>query len=245
MLYLRALKKYAYLPLVIVPIYLIITQIWGPSPAIKPYPMLGFAGNIEQTLPLLLLIPLSFLLPDSYEIELSMVSGTRTSRLVQANVLAMLTHFFVSVYLFVLLFRHEDYVPSEYEEILIPIHVPDNYHLLLLLSSGVTLLFFASLFLFVRVALRNCYIPVGIGLLSHVVFKTLTDDIQKLSIPLGWAVFDPFISSYLLSNEVSNSYGLPPIWTINRLLFFILSLILLIITYLLLRREKLHESLGD
>ena len=245
MLYLRALKKYAYLPLVIVPIYLIITQVWGASPAIKPYPMLGFAGNIEQTLPLLLLIPLAFLLPDSYEIELSMVSGTRTSRLVQANVLAMLTHFFVSVYLFVLLFRHEDYVPSEYEEILIPIHVPDNYHLLLLLSSGVTLLFFASLFLFVRVALRNCYIPVGIGLLSHVVFKTLTDDIQKLSIPLGWAVFDPFISTYFIGNGVARKEGLGRIWTHNRILFFFLSLVLFGESYLLLRREKLHENLGD
>ena len=245
MLYLRALKKYAYLPLIIVPVYLIITQVWGASPAIKPYPMLGFVGNIEQTLPLLLLIPLAFLLPDTYEIELSMVSGTRTSRLVQANVLAMLTHFFASVYLFVLLFRHEDYVPNEYEEILIPIHVPDNYHLLILLSSGVTLLFFASLFLFARVALRNCYIPVGIGLLSHVIFKTLTDDIQKQSLPLGWAIFDPFVSSYLLGNEVPRSYDLPPIWTLNRLIFFILSLILLIATHLLLRHEKLHESLGD
>ena len=54
-----------------------------------------------------------------------------------------------------------------------------------------------------------------------------------------------FISTYFIGNGVARKEGLGKIWTHNRILFFFLSLVLFGASYLLLRREKLHENLGD
>ena len=62
---------------------------------------------------------------------------------------------------------------------------------------------------------------------------------------LEYAIVDPFISTYFIGNGVARKEGLGKIWTHNRILFFFLSLVLFGASYLLLRREKLHENLGE
>ena len=53
------------------------------------------------------------------------------------------------------------------------------------------------------------------------------------------------ISSYFIGDTVPNQLGISYMWTINRLLFLVLSAALLIATYLLLRRETLHRHIGE
>ncbi|MBQ7336928.1 MAG: hypothetical protein IJW40_00575 [Clostridia bacterium] len=245
MLYRYAFRKYWFLVLILIPVYAFVTSIWFDSALFMPYPSVGFSGNIEQFLPLILLIPLAFMLPDRSEIELGMVCGVRTSRMVFTRFIAIAVYTYLTVALMILLFRYTPYIPDEYTQILIPIVVPAHYKLYMLASGAVSLLFFGALLLFLRVLCRNCYIPVGIGLFIHIIFKAMSDDIQEGNRALRYASFDPFISTYILGNEVPRMYSMPHLWTLNRLLFLSLALILFIVTYLLLRRERLHESFGD
>ena len=62
---------------------------------------------------------------------------------------------------------------------------------------------------------------------------------------LGRTLMDPFISSYFIGDTIPNQLGIPYMWTINRLLFLVLSAVLLLATYLLLRRETLHRHIGE
>jgi hypothetical protein len=130
-------------------------------------------------------------------------------------------------------------------KLIFPIVIPEGYRWYMLLSLAVTLLFFTALFLFFRVVTRNCYLPVGLGLFVFLFFKERSQDIQTAALGPERALFDPFISCYFLGNSVPASLSLPHLWTLNRLLFLDLGLLLLVVSCLLLRREKLHEGFGE
>ena len=162
-----------------------------------------------------------------------------------SKLLPLVVYGAVSVLAMILLVRDEPFVETDQMRALITISVPDNYKLLLAISVVVTLLFFASVVVFFRVLTRNCYAPVGMGLFVYLFFEAMNKDIRMLKTSLEYAIVDPFISTYFIGNGVARKEGLGKIWTHNRILFFFLSLVLFGASYLLLRREKLHENLGD
>ena len=241
----RCMRKSLYFLAICLPIFVVATRIWEPQCIIMPAPMNGFSGYIEMFLPALMLIPLSLLLHDPFEIELGLVCGVRTSRLFVSKLLPLVVYGAVSVLAMILLVRDEPFVETDQMRALITISVPDNYKLLLAISVVVTLLFFASVVVFFRVLTRNCYAPVGMGLFVYLFFEAMNKDIRMLKTSLEYAIVDPFISTYFIGNGVARKEGLGKIWTHNRILFFFLSLVLFGASYLLLRREKLHENLGD
>ena len=241
----RCMRKSLYFLAICLPFFLVATRIWEPQCIMMPAPMNGFAGYIEMFLPALMLIPLSLLLHDPFEIELGLVSGVRTSRLFFSKLLPLVVYGAVSVLAMILLVRDEPFVETDQMRALITISVPDNYKLLLAISVVVTLLFFASVVVFFRVLTRNCYAPVGMGLFIYLFFEAMNKDIRMLKTGLEYAIVDPFISTYFIGNGVARKEGLGKIWTHNRILFFFLSLVLFGAAYIMLRREKLHENLGD
>ena len=241
----RCMRRSLYFLAICLPIFVVVTRIWEPQCIILPAPMNGFASYIELFLPPLLLIPLSLLLHDPFEIELGLVCGVRTSRLFISKLLPLVVYGAVSVLAMILLVRDEPFVETNQLRALIPIVVPDNYKLLLAISVVVTLLFFASVVVFFRVLTRNCYAPVGMGLFVYLFFEAMNKDIRMLKTGLEYAIVDPFISTYFIGNGVARKEGLGKIWTHNRILFFFLALVLFGAAYIMLRREKLHENLGE
>ena len=241
----RCMRRSLYFLAICLPIFVVATRIWEPQCIILPAPMNGFASYIELFLPPLLLIPLSFLLYDSFEIELGLVSGVRTSRLLINKLATLLLYGAFSVLVMILLVRDEPFVETEQMRALITIVVPDNYKLLLAVSAVVTMLFFASVVVFFRVLTRNCYAPVGMGLFVYLFFEAMNKDIRMLKTGLEYAIVDPFISTYFIGNGVARKEGLGKIWTHNRVLFFHIAVILFAASYIMLRREKLHENLGE
>ncbi|MBO5981922.1 MAG: hypothetical protein J6Q24_05700 [Clostridia bacterium] len=114
------------------------------------------------------------------------------------------------------------------------------------ISAFVTVLFFASLFLFTRVATKNCYAPVGLGILAFTIFNNMNTNIHSGYEDIRKCLIDPFLSNYFLGDTVlTEYYRVGPLWTYNRLLFFGLAVVMLVVTYLLLRREKLHQGFND
>ena len=241
----RCMRKSLYFLAIALPFFFVATRVWEQQCIIMPAPLNGFAGYIEMFLPALMLIPLSLLLHDPFEIELGLVCGVRTFRLFVSKLLPLVVYGAVSVLTMILLVRDEPFVETDQMRALITIVVPDNYKLLLAISVVVTLLFFTSVVVFFRVLTRNCYAPVGMGLFVYLFFEAMNKDIRMLKTSLEYAIVDPFISTYFIGNGVARKEGLGRIWTHNRILFFFLSLVLFGASYLLLRREKLHENLGD
>lgn len=255
MLFLRSLWKTKYFCLVATAILLVTTQVWNEQWVLTVPGVTCFFSTSELIAPFIVLLPISFLLYDNYEIELALINGVTTMKL-------MLYKFFASVIatllplLAVTAVLRKGYYWYREEEVTIPIEVPDQYRVYLLISAFVTVLFFASLFLFLRVVLRNCYAPVGLGILVYSLFLTRNSSVHYLSVPFKSALFDPFITRYLIGDKVANegftvpSTGqiidaVPHLWTCNRLLFLGIAVILIIVSCLLLRRETLHESFGD
>jgi hypothetical protein len=96
------------------------------------------------------------------------------------------------------------------------------------------------------VATKNCYAPVGLGILVYTIFNTLNTNIHTGYEDIRKCLFDPFLSNYFLGDEVLvNGYKVGPLWTYNRILFLGLAVFMLVITYVLLRREKLHQGFND
>ena len=144
-----------------------------------------------------------------------------------------------------LLYRYIPYDPEIHGASLFPIHVPEHFRLYMMISTLITTLFFASLFLFLRVVTHSNLLPLGAGLFFWSFFKTNNQHIRFGMTDLWRTLFDPFISSYFLGDTVPNQLGIPYMWTINRLLFLALSVALLTAAYLLLRRETLHRHIGE
>ena len=248
----RSLKEYLFLIPPAIAFLLFSTNVWNPQPVIVPLPLRGFVGLTENVIPFLLLLFYAFLLHDSYEIELGLVCGVKTTKLAFTKAIPIFLYIFVTMLAIILCHRYEPYTSTQYR-IRIAIYVPENYKLYLLVSAFVTVLFFSALFFFLRVLSRNCYVPIGVGLFIWFAFETLNTDVRETNTSITWRLWDPFISNYFIGNTVPNRIAeeLPDlssvanVWTHNRLLFFGLSVALLVATWLLLRREKLHEGLGD
>lgn len=256
MLFLRSLWKTKYYFLAATAILLLTTQIWNAKWILTEPGQTCFFSTAEAIVPFIVLLPVSFLLYDNYEIELALINGVTTLRLMLYKFFATVIATLLPLLAVTLALREKYYLIPEFVTIPIEGGVPERYRLYFLISGFVTVVFFASLFLFLRVVLRNCYAPVGLGILVYSLFQTRNTDIHNLTLPFKSALFDPFITRYLIGDKIANEgftstmtgevvAPFPHLWTFNRLLFFGLAVVLLAVTCILLRREKLHESFGD
>lgn len=220
-----------------------VTRVWEPQPLLTPEPWSSFLKNCERMLPLLLLIPISFLLSNDYEIELGLVCGVRNAKLMLAKFVPIVCYTLLGMATVILLYR---YIPfdemnlTNFQEV-IELLVPSTYRLYMLVSGVVTLVFFAALFLFIRVVCRNVYLPVGIGMFLCAVFDSFNSSIGLGQTDIRFSLFDPFISTYFLGNAAPQQYALGDVWTYNRVLFFALAIVLLVASYVILRRDGLHQ----
>ena len=222
------------------------SKIWTPSPLIAALPQKGFIDYTELMIPFLLILPISFLLYDNFEIELALTCGIKTTRLMMNKFLSLFIYALTSMFLMIGLYKYTEFIPMSQTKIKIPIYVPENYKVYMLISAFVTVVFFASLFLFTRVATKNCYAPVGLGILAYSIFSSLNTNIHGGYEDIRHCLYDPFLSNYFLGDTVlTEYYKLGPLWTYNRLLFFGLAVAMLAATDFLLRREKLHQGFND
>ena len=237
----------AYVPygLAAVAAMLFASLIWFPQFLLVPPHLTSIIDSTEVAVPMVLLIPLAFLCHNPYELELSMTCGMRTPKLIFSKFLPILTYTEVIMAALALCYRYIPYDPAIHGSPLFPIHVPDHFRLYMMVSTLVTTLFFASLFLFLRVVTHSNLLPLGAGLFFWSFFKTNNLHIRYGMTDLWRTLLDPFISSYFLGDTVPNQLGIPYMWTLNRLLFLALSVALLAVTYLLLRRETLHRHIGE
>lgn len=236
------LRRYApAFPLVFV-VSAVLCMLWLPSPAIVPYPSTGAVGGLEMALPVLLCLPLSFLLHDKAVIELSLVHGVSTLRLFMAYLCAALTWSVGGLVAVVLCLRFTPLDEQQIKSLAYPPHIPDGVRWYVLLSALITLLFFVSVLMLLRVALRNCYVPIVVVLLMFTVFYDRSKDL-RMGGPdgMGTALFDPYMSTYVIGDAVPLQYGYGHLWTANRVLFLGLALVFFLISILLLRRERMHE----
>ena len=250
------LRSYRRSVLVIIPamaILLFASSVWIEQPLITPLPQTDFMCNVETTVPIFLIAVCSFLLHDPFEVELGLVCGTSTAKLALSKFLPILSYSLLSAFTIMALYKYQPYTPAPTDRIVIPIYVPDNYRLYMAVSFFVTVMFFASLFFFLRVLTRNCYIPIILGVFIHLTAYNFYYSIHNGETSIKGSLIDPFVSAYFLGNEVPNAFAeqysdltiLKNAWTNNRILFFALSLLLLGATYLLLQREKLHQGFGE
>ena len=237
----------AYIPygLAAVAAMLFASLIWFPQFLLVPPHLTSIIDSTEVAVPMVLLIPIAFLCHNPYEVELSMTCGMRTSKLVFSKFLPILTYTEIIMAALALLYRYIPYDPEIHGAALFPIYVPEHFRLYMLISTLVTTLFFASLFLFWRAVTHSNLLSLGAGLFFWSFFKTNNQDIRFGMTGLGRTLMDPFISSYFIGDTIPNQLGIPYMWTINRLLFLVLSAVLLLATYLLLRRETLHRHIGE
>ncbi len=230
-------------------VYFVYNYLEGPL--IVPPKELGFIDRSELRIAAIMIPIFAFLLPNKFEIELALTCGTKTTKLFWSNAIASFIYTAVPMFVFVFLYRYIPYAgknPWVYA-----IRVPENYRVLMVISMAVTLLFFFSVVCFARVLFRNCYVPMLVGLCVHLTAETNCKEIQRGQIAVKNCIFDPFISVYFMGDDVPNAlaYQHPQLgviansWTYNRLIFFGISVVLLIATYIMLRREKLHRGFGD
>lgn len=225
-----------------------ITRIWQPQYLIVPKPLMGFVEYTELSIPLFLLLPVSFLLHDRFEIELGLVCGVSTRKLLFFKWIPLWGYAVISHVMLIMLYRYKQFWDFGQYRPKIPIFVPEYYKVYLIFSSVVTITFFAALFLFLRVITRNSYLTVCLGLFAYVGLQSLNMRISNGIVAIEKSLFDPFVSTYFLGNEVPNSItsiNIPSLWTWNRLGFFIAGILLLLLSYLILRLEKLHYSFGE
>lgn len=245
MLFWRSLKKNAYFLVIALFLLAFSCTVWNPHHLIVALPEHGFIDSSEFFIPFILLLPISFLLYDNFEIELGLVCGVKTTKLLFTKFIAILLFAITAAFCMVALFEYEPYVPQQ-SKIIIPIHIPENFKVYMFISAFVTTVFFASLFLFMRVAIKNCYAPVGLGVLVYTVFNGFNYDIHSGYTDIRKCLFDPFLSNYFMGDTVlTEYYRVGPLWTYNRLLFFGLAVVMLVATFFLLRREKLHQGFND
>ncbi|MBQ6677927.1 MAG: hypothetical protein IJM71_07760 [Clostridia bacterium] len=228
------------------------TNIWIPWYLITPPRSFGFIDMTEFTLAALMMILFSFLIPNKYEIELGLVNGCGTLKLALSKAFPVFVYSASTAMVFVAIYR---YAPFDVEGVktFLPITVPDDFRLYVFISVLVTALFFASLFFFMRVLLRNCYLPIFVDLTFLALMIFNSGSIKKGARDLRTCLFDPFITTYFVGNSLPNDISaqverysvIKNAWTYNRLIFLSFSLVLLAATLFLLRREKLHRGMGE
>lgn len=226
------------------------TYLWNPSYLIAPPPFTGFAFQLEATLAVLLIVFYSFLLTSKYEIELGLVNGYGTLKLALTKALPIFVYSTAVSLAAVLVYRYKPFDAEAVSKIRIPIYVPDNYKIYLLFSVLVTVIFFSSLYFFIRVIMRNCFLPLIPDLFLVTLSYGLSESIIKGTADIRLSLLDPFITAYFVGNTVPNEIAdtypkmnlLRNVWTFNRLIFLTLSVVFLAATVFLLRREKLHKG---
>ncbi|MBQ8696852.1 MAG: hypothetical protein IJ519_03940 [Clostridia bacterium] len=247
MLFIRSLKRHRYLLFVYFAILWYSCRVWEPSCPILPYPLKGFVDMSELIMPLLAVIPMTFILNNNYEIELSLTCGVSTAKLLFTEYLTTLIYTLLPLYAVIALHQYKEYFPEPADKVVIPIVIPENYKVYMLISVTVTVLFVTSLSVLLRVLMRNCFTPVVLSIFIHELIEHNNIQLHTGKADIRGARYDLYLSNYFLGDGVPESYGIEGmegLWTCNRLIFFGISLMMLFITYLLLRREKLHESYG-
>ena len=215
-----------------------------------------FIASTEMIFPILLVLVCSFILYDKTEIELALVNGTKTTKLFFIHLAPFVTYTLIPSVAFAFIFKSStdgELDPTSVTMQIIPEHVPENYKLLMIVSLVITIVFFYALYSLIRVITRNCYIPILLGFGVSTAVTSFSASIQAMSIPMTASLFDPLINTYFIGNTVPNAYaekfpelsGMVHMWTYNRLFFVFLSALIYFITYLILRREKLHCGIGE
>ncbi len=247
----RSFRRSGYLLFFAVVVLVVATYVWYPSPLIVPWEETGFVDSTEDVFALLLAVFCSFLLPNRYEIELSLTCGYPTSRLAFSRLLPVLVDTLAGAFLTLALYRYTSYNGMNKPHI--PIVIPEHMKAYLAVSFLVTALFFTALFFFVRVLVRNCYLSVACCLFLERLFSAMGKSVQQGVADITRCRFDPFISVYMISDKLPNALaeqytelsGLAHVWTYNRILFFVLALLLFGAAYLVLQREHLHKGFGE
>ena len=242
LLFSYTVKRYAWVFPAVFLASAVVTLLWVPQPAIVPFPWNGFIGNLEIILPMLIALPLSFLLHDKSSIELALVHGLDTLHLFFTHLLSALFWMQLALGAVVLCYRTAPLTEDQLAQMTIPPLLPDTLRLHMFLSAAVSVLFFASLVVFLRVLMKNCFVPIFGVLLTFTLFYERSRSLRMRGLhALRGALFDPYISSYIIGDALPQQYGFGALWSANRLLFFNLSMILLVATALILRRERMHE----
>ncbi len=250
-MFLRSLRRSYPLLIAVTLLLVYFTYYYLEGPLIVPPKELGFIDRTELRIAVIMIPIFAFLLPNKFEIELALSCGMSTSKLFWSKAITSFIYTALPTYVFVFLYR---YVPYEGKSPWVyAIHVPENYRVLMVISMAVTLLFFFSVICFARVLFRNCYVPILVGLFVHLTSETNCKSIQSGDVAVKKCLFDPFISVYFMGDDIPNLIAeqhpelgvIHNAWTYNRLIFFGISVVLLVATYIMLRREKLHRGFGD
>ena len=240
LLFKYCLKRYSLWLLLGVAVLLGATQVWKD---LAP-PQLNFIRMVEVIGSVLAVIPISIILFEPTEIELGLACGIRTDRFAFTRLAPCLLYTMIPATVIAALGHYAAKLTDPETIGVIPLYVPDNYRVCMLISAAVTVLFFASLTFFLRVASRNCLVAFVGGLVTVMGGTTISAFVIGGKFHPLFSYVNPFISFYFIGDHVGNAFsqlGLQNVWTINRISFFVLSLLLLGASYLLLRREKLHE----
>jgi len=250
-MFLRSLRRSYPLLITVTLLLVYFTYNFLEGPLIVPPKEYGFIDRTELRLAVIMIPIFAFLLPNKFEIELAITCGTSTAKLFFTKAITSFIYTAVPAFVFVFLFR---YVPYDGKNPWVyAIRIPEDYRIHMVISMAVTLLFFFSLICFVRVLSRNCYVPILVCLFVHLTTEMTCKGIQSGGVAVKNCIFDPFISVYFMGDDVPNSIAeqhpqlgvIHNAWTYNRLIFFGISVVLLVATYILLRREKLHRGFGD
>lgn len=227
------------------------SYIWYPGYLIVPPNLMGFFEYVELTVPLLLVAFCSFTLNNRYEIELSLVCGTSTAKLFFSKVIPIFFYTLTPAFIVLALFKFIPYDGTARARI--PIFVPENFRVYAAISIFVTVFFFFALMCFLRVISRNCYVTLFPAMFLVVYFSDMSNQIKKGVLDVKLSLVNPFISMYMLGDTVPNAYAdqvdgmeiMRNAWTYNRIGFFVVGVILLAMTYILLKSEKLHQGLKE
>ena len=250
-MFLRAIRRSWPLMIAVTILLMYFTRYFLTGPLIVPPKELGFIDRTELRRAVIMIPIFAFILPNKFEIELSLACGMSTAKLFFTKAFSSFIYTAIPAFVFIFLYRYVPYNGSN--RTVYAIYVPEDYRIRMVISMAVMLLFFFALFCFVRVLTRNCYVPIIIGLFLHFSAEGNCKDIQSGGIAVKNCIFDPFISVYFMGDDIPNLITeqhpelgvIHNAWTYNRLIFFGISVVLLVATYLILRREKLHRGFGD
>lgn len=244
LLFTHFLKKYSPWLILCVGVLLYVTRVWEELPP----PQLSFTRIVETAAAAFAVVPISLILYEPTEIELGLACGIRTARFAFTRFIPCLLYTLVPATVISALYNYVPRITDPEYIGIIPIYLPGNYRLLLAVSAAVTVLFFAALTVFLRVALRNCFVALSAGLISVIAMHSLSLSVSGGIFSLSLSYINPFVTSYFVGDGIGNQFpqiGLQNVWTVNRVIFFAISVVLLLATYLLLRRERLHEVADD
>lgn len=208
----------------------------------------GLVGCLENTSAVAMIAFVAFMFNSRYEIELSLVCGVKTTRLFLTRLTFSVLYTIAAMFIILGLYEYIPY-PGMLAAGQVRFYAPPDYKLYVAVSMVITVLFFTAVTAFLRAVFRNCHLAFFGGIIIHSVCYDINKSIDFGFAPITKSRIDPFMSSYILGDEIPRtevSLGLSPnAWTYNRLLFLGLTVVLFVTTYLLLRRENLHKGFTE